>query len=130
MLLDEISEITPQLQAKLLRVIEERKLRRIGARTEQDVDVRVLAATNRDPTQAVVQGHLRADLLLSLEDSGSRMSRIGSGLLLFGTVLTTEDLLGRIEAVTAEQVRAVASQVLTGPRTLAVVGPFKESDFA
>jgi len=78
----------------------------------------------------VAKGHLRADMLLSLEDSGSRMSRIGSGLLLFGTVLTTEDLLGRIEAVTAEQVRAVASQVLTGPRTLAVVGPFKESDFA
>jgi len=62
----------------------------------------------------VAKGHLRADMLLSLEDSGSRMSRIGSGLLLFGTVLTTEDLLGRIEAVTAEQVRAVASQVLTG----------------
>jgi predicted Zn-dependent peptidase len=69
-------------------------------------------------------------MLLSLEDSGSRMSRIGSGLLLFGTVLTTEELLGRIEAVTADQVRAVASQVLTGPRTLAVVGPFAESDFA
>jgi hypothetical protein len=40
-------------QAKLLRVLEERKLRRLGARTEQDVDVRVLAATNRDPDKAV-----------------------------------------------------------------------------
>ena len=44
----------------------------------------------------VAKGHLRADMLLSLEDSGSRMSRIGSALLLFGSVLTTEELLGAI----------------------------------
>jgi len=77
----------------------------------------------------VAKGHLRADMLLSLEDSGSRMSRIGSALLLFGTVLTAEELIGRIAAVTADQVRNVAERVLTGPRTLAVVGPFVESDF-
>jgi transcriptional regulator with PAS, ATPase and Fis domain len=53
-------------QAKLLRVLEERKLRRLGARTEQDVDVRVLAATNRDPSEAVAEGHLRADLFYRL----------------------------------------------------------------
>jgi DNA-binding NtrC family response regulator len=66
LLLDELGDMPVATQAKLLRVIEERKLRRIGARTEQDVDVRVLAATNRDPTQAVVQGHLRADLFYRL----------------------------------------------------------------
>jgi transcriptional regulator with PAS, ATPase and Fis domain len=53
-------------QAKLLRVLEERKLRRLGARAEQDVDVRVLAATNRDPEAAVANGHLRADLFYRL----------------------------------------------------------------
>jgi DNA-binding NtrC family response regulator len=53
-------------QAKLLRVLEERKLRRLGARVEQDVDVRVLAATNRDPQYAVSEGHLRADLFYRL----------------------------------------------------------------
>ena len=78
----------------------------------------------------VAKGHLRADMLLSLEDSGSRMSRIGASLLLFGSVLTTEELLARIAAVTADQVRTVAAQVLAGPRTLAVVGPFAESDFS
>jgi predicted Zn-dependent peptidase len=78
----------------------------------------------------VARGHLRADMLLSLEDSGSRMSRIGSALLLFGSVLTTEELLERIAGVTAEKVREVAEEVLAGPRTLAVVGPFSESDFA
>jgi len=53
-------------QAKLLRVLEERKLRRLGARNETDVDVRVLAATNRDPNSAVAEGHLRADLFYRL----------------------------------------------------------------
>ena len=53
-------------QAKLLRVLEERKLRRLGGRTEQDVDVRVLAATNRDPDEAVARGELRSDLYYRL----------------------------------------------------------------
>jgi DNA-binding NtrC family response regulator len=66
LLLDEIGEMPLGTQAKLLRVIEERKLRRLGARTEQDVDVRVLAATNRDPQHAVAEGHLRADLFYRL----------------------------------------------------------------
>jgi DNA-binding NtrC family response regulator len=66
LLLDEIGEMPPGTQAKLLRVLEERKLRRLGARSEQDVDVRVLAATNRDPAQAVAAGDLRADLYYRL----------------------------------------------------------------
>ena len=66
LLLDELGEMPVGTQAKLLRVLEERKLRRLGARTEQDVDVRVLAATNRDPAEAVAQGHLRSDLFYRL----------------------------------------------------------------
>jgi DNA-binding NtrC family response regulator len=66
LLLDEIGEMPIGTQAKLLRVLEERKLRRLGARTEQDVDVRVVAATNRDPSLAVSDGHLRADLFYRL----------------------------------------------------------------
>jgi DNA-binding NtrC family response regulator len=66
LLLDEIGEMPSGTQAKLLRVLEERKLRRLGARNEQDVDVRVLAATNRDPNTAVAEGHLRADLFYRL----------------------------------------------------------------
>jgi len=52
--------------AKLLRVLEERKFRRLGARTEMDTDVRVLAAMNRDPQRAVAEGSLRADLYYRL----------------------------------------------------------------
>jgi DNA-binding NtrC family response regulator len=66
LLLDELAEMPIATQAKLLRVLEERKLRRLGARTEQEVDVRVLAATNRDPALAVTEGHLRPDLYYRL----------------------------------------------------------------
>ena len=66
LLLDESGEMPMGTQAKLLRVLEERKFRRLGARAEQEVDVRVLAATNRDPRKAVEEGHLRADLFYRL----------------------------------------------------------------
>src|SRR6202522_1757215 len=66
LLLDELAEMPAGTQAKLLRVLEERKLRRLGARTEQDVDVRVLAATNRDPDRAVAEGQMRSDLYYRL----------------------------------------------------------------
>jgi DNA-binding NtrC family response regulator len=66
LLLDELGEMPAATQAKLLRVLEERKLRRVGGRTEQDVDVRVLAATNRDPADAIARGELRSDLFYRL----------------------------------------------------------------
>jgi DNA-binding NtrC family response regulator len=66
LLLDELGEMPAGTQAKLLRVLEERKLRRIGGRTEQDVDVRVLAAPNRDPAEAIARGELRSDLFYRL----------------------------------------------------------------
>jgi DNA-binding NtrC family response regulator len=64
--LDEIGEMTPQTQVKLLRVLQERKFRRLGGRTEQSVDVRVIAATNVDPLEAVQSGKLREDLYYRL----------------------------------------------------------------
>jgi DNA-binding NtrC family response regulator len=64
--LDEIGEMTPQTQVKLLRVLQERSFRRLGGRTEQSVDVRVIAATNVDPLEAVQAGKLREDLFYRL----------------------------------------------------------------
>jgi transcriptional regulator with PAS, ATPase and Fis domain len=66
LLLDEIAEMPALLQAKLLRVIEERAIRRLGSRKEIEVDVRILAATNREPQEAVREGKLREDLLYRL----------------------------------------------------------------
>src|SRR5471030_1538340 len=64
--LDEIGEMTPATQVKLLRVLQERTFRRLGGRTEQTVDVRVIAATNVDPIDAVAKGKLREDLYYRL----------------------------------------------------------------
>jgi len=66
LLLDEIAEMPPLLQSKLLRVIEERSVRRLGSRKEIDVDVRLLAATNQEPERAIAKGTLREDLLYRL----------------------------------------------------------------
>jgi DNA-binding NtrC family response regulator len=66
LLLDEIGEMPVATQAKLLRVLEDRKLRRLGSKIESPVDVRVLAATNKDPEHAVASGQLRGDLFYRL----------------------------------------------------------------
>jgi DNA-binding NtrC family response regulator len=66
LLLDEIGEMPIGTQAKLLRVLEDRKLRRLGSKTETSVDVRVLAATNKVPEEAVAKGQLRNDLYYRL----------------------------------------------------------------
>ena len=64
--LDEIAEMTPATQVKLLRVLQERRFRRLGGRNEQSVDVRVIAATNVNPIDAVKSGKLREDLYYRL----------------------------------------------------------------
>jgi DNA-binding NtrC family response regulator len=66
LLLDEIGEMPAQTQAKLLRVLEDRRVRRLGSKVETPVDVRVLAATNKNPEEAVADGHLRQDLYFRL----------------------------------------------------------------
>jgi DNA-binding NtrC family response regulator len=60
--LDEITELDPSLQAKLLRVIEEREFYRLGSTEIRNVDVRIIAATNRDINEEIIQGRFRADL--------------------------------------------------------------------
>jgi two-component system, NtrC family, response regulator PilR len=60
--LDEIGEMSPVVQVKLLRVLQERKFRRLGGTDEIDADIRILAATNRDLTKMVAEGSFREDL--------------------------------------------------------------------
>jgi DNA-binding NtrC family response regulator len=64
--LDEITEMPLELQIKLLRALETGCFYRVGGEQEQSVNVRIIAATNRDPNQAVAQGRLREDLLYRL----------------------------------------------------------------
>src|SRR3984885_4105268 len=66
LLLDEVAEMPLEMQTRLLRVLESRKFYRVGANIEYACDVRVIAATNRCPLQAVQSGQLREDLLYRL----------------------------------------------------------------
>ncbi|RKS77411.1 putative Zn-dependent peptidase [Motilibacter peucedani] len=77
------------------------------------------------------KGQLRGGLVLGLEDSGSRMSRLGKAELVHGELLGVDDLLAQIESVTLDEVSVVAAQLLGATPTLAVVGPFDEGrDFS
>ncbi|MBI3689042.1 MAG: insulinase family protein [Actinobacteria bacterium] len=75
------------------------------------------------------KGQAKGGLVLGLEDASSRMSRIGKAELVHGEVLTVDELLARVDAVTPDDVREVAADLLTRPRCLTVIGPFAESDF-
>jgi predicted Zn-dependent peptidase len=76
------------------------------------------------------KGMLRGSLVLGLEDTGSRMSRLAKGEMLYGDLLSVDDLLDRVNAVSAAQVDALAAELLVEPMSLAVIGPFHDGDFS
>jgi predicted Zn-dependent peptidase len=71
-------------------------------------------------------GQMRGGLVLGLEDTGSRMSRLGKAELVYGELLSVDELIDRISAVTLDDVREVAREVLSAKQTLAVIGPFDD----
>jgi predicted Zn-dependent peptidase len=90
------------------------------------------AVAQGDLTDAEIErgkGQMRGGIVLGLEDSGSRMSRIGKSELVYGDIMGVDELLGRVDVVTPADVAAVAADLLSRPRCLTVVGPFGEHDF-
>jgi predicted Zn-dependent peptidase len=74
------------------------------------------------------RGQLKGGLVLGLEDTGSRMSRLGKSELSYGEYLPVREVLDRVDAVDEDQVRAVAAELFSQETCLAVVGPYRESD--
>jgi len=102
LLLDEITEMKPELQAKLLRVIEDRKLRRVGGSSDISLNVRVLAATNRDLGEAIRQGRMREDLYYRLNVFTITLPRLAERL---------DDLPALVDHFVREFARANSRQV-------------------
>ncbi|WP_018353569.1 M16 family metallopeptidase [Longispora albida] len=76
------------------------------------------------------KGMLKGGFVLGLEDTGSRMSRLGKGELLYGELLSVDELLQRVDAVTLDEVCAIATELLSRPMSLAAIGPFVGHDFS
>jgi len=118
--LDEIGDISPKLQVDLLRVLEERKLQRVGGNEPVDVDVRIIAATHRDLKAAAQEGRFREDLyyrlnVIPVQLPPLRERREDIPLLVerFLEVLSVE-LAKRIEGVSAEALAALLSHPWPG----------------
>ena len=74
------------------------------------------------------KGQLRGSLVLGLEDTGSRMGRLAKAELVYGELLSVDEILRRIDAVTLDDVHQIAQDLLEATPTLAVVGPFDDAD--
>jgi predicted Zn-dependent peptidase len=94
-----------------------------------DVVGDLLAHGITEGERAVAAGYLEGSLLLSLEDSGGRMGRLGRALMHRDEVTSVDEQVARIRAVTTDDVHRVLRRVLDAPRVLAAVGPFSEEDF-
>src|SRR3954462_854132 len=110
LLLDEIGEMPVATQAKLLRVLEDRKLRRLGSKVETSVDVRVLAATNKVPDEAVARGELRSDLYYRLNVFNIHMPPLREHKEDIAALVQL--LLAEMSAKHARKVAAVSEAVL------------------
>ena len=115
LLMDEIGELSPRAQAKLLRVIQEGELRRIGENVSRRINVRVVSATNRDLRQEVAAGRFRLDLLYRLD-----VIRIGVPALRE----RREDIVVLAEHFWREAAARVGSRATLAAATLGALGRY------
>jgi DNA-binding NtrC family response regulator len=114
LLLDEIGEMPTLLQAKLLRVLEERVVHRLGSRKDIGVDVRLLAATNKEPHSAVRDGTLREDLLYRLNVISIHLPKLSERLE--DLPLLTQHLITRLASKHNRPARFISAAALEALR--------------
>jgi len=114
LLLDEIGEMPTLLQAKLLRVLEERVVHRLGSRKDVPVDVRLLAATNKEPHGAVRDGTLREDLLYRLNVISIHLPKLSERLE--DLPLLTQHLITRLASKHNRPARFISPAALDALR--------------
>ena len=122
--LDEINSMDLRLQAKLLRVLEERKVTRIGSSVERDVDVRIIAATNRPPRECVEDGSLRPDLFYRLSGAMIVLPRLkdrGNDV-----ELLTEYFVSKYNAAMHKNIMGVSQDVMNILRRYSWPGNVRE----
>ncbi|MBI4818750.1 MAG: sigma-54-dependent Fis family transcriptional regulator [Deltaproteobacteria bacterium] len=102
LLLDEVGEVSPAMQVKLLRALQEREIRRVGENRSRKIDVRVLAATNRDLVHGVEGGHFRQDLYYRLKVVELRVPALRS---------RAEDILPLARMLLAESAMKMKRQI-------------------
>jgi predicted Zn-dependent peptidase len=91
----------------------------------EEVD-RVVTGGLTDAELARGKGQVRGSIVLGLEDPSSRMSRLGKSELVYPRLEPVDEVLSAIESVSHDDVRAIAAEILTRPKALAVVGPFDD----
>lgn len=74
------------------------------------------------------RGQMRGGFVLGLEDTGSRMSRLGKSELVYGELMTVNEVIAAIDSVTLDEVQELAADLFTRPTSLAVIGPYDESE--
>ena len=110
LLLDEISEMAPRLQAKLLRVIQEREIDRVGGTAPVKVDIRIIATSNRDLEAEVAAGNFRDDLYFRLNVVNLRMPTLGERPL--DVPLLCEHFAAKYAEANGVPLRRLSSQAL------------------
>ena len=114
--LDEVGELSPRAQAKLLRVVQDGEVRRLGENTPRSVDVRLVTATNRALSTEMAEGRFRADLLFRL------------GVLRISVPPLRErggDIVALVEHFWAEALRTTGGRAVLRPDTLAVLAAYR-----